>query len=114
MPATGKKKAASSPRKRASRKSRTASSSRSKPVHRWSADVHTESTYPEQGLFTKDATTIAQSLASKETSPKGPASGMRMLNFYINRAGHNLSVARRKELEKAKAILSQIIARTKR
>jgi Protein of unknown function (DUF3175) len=50
-------------------------------------------------------------LASKKVSPKGPGSGMRMLNFYINRAGHNLSASRRAELEKAKALLSKRIAR---
>jgi Protein of unknown function (DUF3175) len=75
------------------------------------ADVHTESTYPAKGLFTKSASTIARSLASKKTSPKGPASGMRMLNYYINRAGENLSASRKAELNQAKTILSDIIAR---
>ena len=75
------------------------------------ASVHTESTFPPQGLFTKDAATIARRLASKKTSPKGPASGMRMLNYYVNRAGRNLSASRKRELEKAKSILSEIIAR---
>jgi len=37
-----------------------------------------------------------------------------MLNFYINRAGHNLSAARKKELQRAKSILSEIIARRKK
>ena len=94
------------------RRSRTAASSgKRQQVNRWSANVHTESTYPEKGLFTKDAATIAKSLASKRTSPKGPVSGMRMLNFYINRAGHNLSASRKKEFERAKSILTEIIAR---
>jgi hypothetical protein len=96
------------------RRSRTASASKRKRVNRWSAGVHTESTYPDKGLFTKDASTIARSLASKKTSPKGPASGMRMLNFYINRAGHNLSASRQKELERAKKMLSEIIGRKKK
>lgn len=39
---------------------------------------------------------------------------MRMLTFYINRAGHNLSDTRRRELEKAKKLLSQRIARQKK
>ena len=95
------------------RRSPTKSHAKRKGVHRWSAKVHTESTYPEKGLFNKDASTIARSLASKKTSPKGPVSGMRMLNFYINRAGHNLSASRKKELEKAKAMLSEIIAKNK-
>ena len=84
-----------------------------KKGRRWVATVHTVSTYPEKGLFTKDAATIARSLASKKTSPKGPASGMRMLNYYINRAGRNLPASRKKELEKAKKILSEIIAKKK-
>jgi len=85
----------------------------SKKSRRWVASVKTVSTYPPAGLFTKSAATIARSLASKEVSPKGPASGMRMLLFYINRAGHNLSAKRRAELEKAKSLLSKRIARDK-
>src|SRR6202789_1364491 len=50
---------------------------------KWSAKVNTESTYPEEGLFNQNAETIAKHLASKKVSPKGPTSGMRMLNFYI-------------------------------
>jgi len=80
---------------------------------RWSAAVKTASTYPPEGLFTKSASTIARALASKKVSPKGTGSGMRMLNFYINRAGHNLSANRRAELEKAKDLLSKRIAREK-
>jgi Protein of unknown function (DUF3175) len=80
---------------------------------RWSAKVDTDSTHPDQGLFNKNASAIAKALASKKVSPKGPASGMRMLNFYINRAGKNLSASRHAELEKAKTHLSEIIARQK-
>lgn len=75
----------------------------------WSASVKTDSTHPPEDLFTKDASTIAQSIASKRVAPKGPASGMRMLNYFINRAGHNLSPTRRKTLERAKALLSKRI-----
>jgi len=82
-------------------------------VKKWVAKVNTESTYPEEHLFTKDAETIAKHLASKKVSPKGPVSGMRMLNYYINRGGKNLSEERHAELEKAKGILSGIIARQK-
>ena len=38
---------------------------------------------------------------------------MRMLNFYINRAGKNLSAKRHKELERAKDLLSEIIRKQK-
>ena len=79
-------------------------------VKKWVAKVQTESTFPEEHLFNQDAETIAKHLASKKVSPKGPASGMRMLNYYINRGGKNLSKERHAELEKAKGILSGIIA----
>ncbi len=75
------------------------------PRRKWSAKVHTESTYPPEGLFKKGAAVIARTLASREVSPKGPGSGMRMLTFYINRAGHNLDAKQRAELEKAKQLL---------
>jgi len=38
---------------------------------------------------------------------------MRMLTFYINRAGRNLSAERKAELEKAKKLLSKSIAEDK-
>ena len=78
-----------------------------KKKRKWSANVKTDSTHPPAGLFNKSAATIARTLASKRVSPKGPGSGMRMLTFYINRAGHNLSAKRRAELNKAKSLLSQ-------
>jgi Protein of unknown function (DUF3175) len=78
---------------------------------RWVANVQTDSTHPPAGLFTKSAATIARSLASTKVSPKGPGSGMRMLTYFINRAGRGLSAARRKELEKAKSLLSERIRR---
>jgi tRNA(adenine34) deaminase len=74
---------------------------------KWVGKVKTVSTYPPEGLFTKDPETIARQLASKKVSPKGPASGMRMLTYFINRSGKGLSDARRAELEKAKELLSK-------
>jgi tRNA(adenine34) deaminase len=74
---------------------------------RWVAKVKTDSTHPPAGLFTKSASTIARTLASKKVSPRGPASGMRMLTYFINRAGRGLCAKRRAELEKAKSLLSE-------
>jgi len=74
---------------------------------KWSARVKTDSTHPPAGLFNKDAATIARTLASKRVSPKGPGSGMRMLTFFINRAGRNLSAKRRATLNRAKSLLSE-------
>jgi tRNA(adenine34) deaminase len=85
-----------------------------KPTKKWVANVKTDSTHPPEGLFTKSAGTIARTLASKKVSPKGPGSGMRMLNYFINRAGRGLEPARRAELEKAKALLSKKIAQKKK
>jgi tRNA(adenine34) deaminase len=68
---------------------------------------------PPEGLFTKDASTIARTLASKKVSPKGPGSGMRMLTYFINRAGRGLSASRRTQLEKAKLLLAEKIEQQK-
>src|SRR6185312_9962618 len=80
---------------------------------KWSANVTSDSTHPREGLFNKDAKTIVRELASKKVSPKGPSSGMRMLTFYINRAGKNLPKSRLKVLENAKKLLHEQIAETK-
>ena len=85
-----------------------------KKGRRWIGGVKTVSTYPPPGLFTKDAATIARTLASKRVSPKGPVSGLRMLLFFTNRAGKGLSAERRAELEKAKRLLSERIHRAGR
>jgi|SRR5579864_940562 len=73
----------------------------------WVREVKTVSTSPPEGLFTKDAATIAKTMASKKVSPKGIGSGIRMIQYFINRAGKGLSAARRRELEKAKQILQE-------
>jgi hypothetical protein len=72
---------------------------------KWVAKVKTVSTFPPKGVFTKKAETIARSLASKKVSPKGIGSGIRMIQYFINRAGKDLPAARKRELEKAKRIL---------
>jgi hypothetical protein len=87
--------------------------SSSSKARKWSASVTTDSTHPPEGLFNKSAAVIARSLASSKVSPKGPGSGMRMLSFYINRAGRNLSAARKAELNKAKKLLSERITKEK-
>ncbi len=65
---------------------------------RWVKHVTTDSTHPPKDLFTQSAPVIARSLASKKVSPKGPGSGMRMLIYFINRAGKGLSASRRRTL----------------
>jgi tRNA(adenine34) deaminase len=67
--------------------------------------VKTVSTFPPEGTFTKDAKTIARVMASKKVNPKGIGSGIRMIQFFINRAGKTLPAKQKRELEKAKQIL---------
>jgi hypothetical protein len=74
---------------------------------RWVSRVKTNSTYPPSRTFTGSAEKIARTMARKDVSPKGPGSGIRLIQYYINRAGRNLPVNRRRELEKARRILSQ-------
>jgi len=80
---------------------------------RWVATVKTDSTHPPAGLFTKDAATIARTLASRKVSPKGAGSGMRMLTYFINRGGRGLSRTRRAELERAKRLLAERVRRAR-
>jgi hypothetical protein len=74
---------------------------------KWSGKVKTVSTFPPKDLYTKDATTIARVMATKKVSSKGLGSAIRMVQFYINRAGKNLTAARKRELERAKHILQE-------
>jgi tRNA(adenine34) deaminase len=74
---------------------------------KWVRGVKTVSTYPPPGLFTRDAQTIARVMASTKVSPRGIGSGIRMIQFFINRAGKNLPAERKSELEKAKRILQE-------
>lgn len=100
------KKAAT--KKSAAKKSapkKTARRSTTPPSRRWSAKVKTDSTKPAPGLFKKSGKAIAEGLAKKSVSPEGPGQAMRMLNFYENRGGHNLSGERIGALEQAKRLL---------
>ena len=80
---------------------------------KWVRKVKTVSTVPPKDIFTKDANTIAKAMASKKVSPKGIGSGIRMVQFFINRAGKNLPAARKRELEKAKKLLQAKAAKEK-
>ena len=68
---------------------------------KWSAKVKTHWSPPE-GLFTKSAETIANAL---DRESDDCAQATERLNFYINRAGKNLSKSDRARLEAAKQIL---------
>ncbi|WP_254062189.1 DUF3175 domain-containing protein [Acidobacterium sp. S8] len=83
------------------------------PKKKWVKTVKTDSTHPPEGLFKKSPETIARTLASKKVSPKGPGSGMRMLTYFINRAGKGLSAADHARLAKAKELLSSRVERAR-
>jgi hypothetical protein len=76
-------------------------------ARRWSGQVKTVSMRSPKGLFTKEAETIARVMGRRNVSPKGTGAGVRMIQFFINRAGRSLSASRRRELEKAKRLLQQ-------
>jgi hypothetical protein len=104
--ATGSKRAGATRHATSSKRPRSASHAKG-ARRRWSHEVKTVSTFPPEGLYTKDAETIARVMATKKVSPKGIGSGIRMVQFFINRAGHTLPASRRRELEKAKRLLQQ-------
>lgn len=85
-------------------------------MSRWSKKVTENSNALdlEKGVFSlKDPKKIAKSLkmsAEQSERRKGTPyqSAMSMLNFYINRAGKNLSAQRRETLEQAKIELKKL------
>ncbi len=91
----------------ATRKKQTGDSHQKGANPRWVGKVKTVSTYPPEGTFSKDAETIARVMVSKKVSPKGIGSGIKMIQYFINRGGKGLTAARKRELEKAKRILQQ-------
>lgn len=86
----------------------------------WSAYVtkHSFALELEPGVFTwGDPKKIARSLkrsALMSARRRGTPlqSAMSMLNFYINRAGKNLSASRRRTLERAKKELRRIFGKS--
>ncbi len=92
--------------KKAAKKS-AAKKSATPPSKRWSAKVTTDSTKPGPGLFKKGAKEIAAGMLKKDVSPDGPGQAMRMLNFYENRGGKNLSGERKQTLERAKKLVHE-------
>lgn len=99
------------PPKTAKKSSKKSSKDKATPARkRWSQHV-TETSNAldlEQGVFSwSDPKRIARSLKrSAESSRRRKGSplqsAMSMLNFYINRAGHNLPAKQKRILEKAK------------
>jgi hypothetical protein len=98
---------------------KAAKTSRLKKSRKWSAEVteHSHALDLEADVFTqKDPKRIASSLKrSAEVSTQRKSdpyrSAMSMLSFYINRAGKNLSAARRRTLESAKDELRKAFGR---
>jgi hypothetical protein len=88
----------------------------------WSASVttHSDALDLQRTVFTwKDPTRIAASLkrsAERSTRRKGTPfqSAMSMLNFYINRAGRELSASQHRVLERAKGELRRQFGRPER
>jgi hypothetical protein len=76
-------------------------------TRKWVRTVKTDSTHPPPGTFSGSAAHIARTMARKDVSPGGIGSGIRMIQYFINRGGKNLSATRRAELERAKRILQR-------
>ena len=76
-------------------------------TRRWVRRVTTDSTHPPGGTFKGSAAQIARTMARKDVSPRGIGSGIRMIQYFLNRGGRNLSATRRAELERAKRILQR-------
>ena len=87
-------------------------------ARKWSSHVTQTSDALDlrQGVFKKAPKAIARSLkSSAEHSRRRKSdpfrSAMSMLNFYINRAGKNLSAAQKRRLQDAKGALRDLFGR---
>lgn len=93
--------------------SRKTSTQRRTTKRKWVRTVTTDSTHPPRGTFSGSAAEIAKTMARRDVSPGGIESGIRMIQYFINRGGRTLSGTRRAELERAKRILQRRAARQK-
>ena len=117
---THRKELAMSPRKTRAPGSAWGSTGAAKQPKRWSKHVNETSDAMdiESDIFKRgSAKSLASSLKrSAEHSKRRKAppfqSAMSMLNFYINRAGKNLSPSRKRVLERAKTELRALYGRT--
>src|SRR5262245_17688395 len=99
--------------------SKTEKKSRSARNRRWSAEVTKHSAaldLEHEGVKARDPRKIARSLkhsAEQSNRRKGTPykSAMSMLNFYINRAGTNLSRKQKRILENARQELRDVFGR---
>jgi hypothetical protein len=90
-----------------------------KHAEKWSAKVteRSDALDLDQNVFEADdprdiAASLKRSAEHSTRRKAGPfQSAMSMLNFYINRAGRNLSAERKKTLEKAKVALRKAFGR---
>ena len=86
---------------------------------KWSAEVteHSDALDLEAGVFKlRSAAAIARSLKrsaerSRRRNSSPYRSAMSMLTFYVNRAGKNLTPARRRRLEAAKVELRTLFGK---
>jgi hypothetical protein len=108
MAQQARRKTAAKTRHKTARKTAHRKTAHRKTGRKWSARVAETSDALDlkDRLFTQKPAAIAQSLKrSAERSHRRKSSpyrsAMSMLTFYINRAGKNLSAARRKKLERA-------------
>jgi hypothetical protein len=118
-----KKKGTTATRKKTStarkKTARTKTAKKAAPKKKWSRRVMqtSDALDLESGVFkSKDPKKIARSLkrsAEKSKRKKGTPfqSAMSMLNFYINRAGKQLTAKEKQPLEKAKPELRKLFGR---
>src|SRR5436305_12513778 len=101
-------------RRPAMAKTATKKTAAKKTNKQWVRNVKTVSTFPPEGIFTKGAETIARTMASKKVSPKGIGSGIKMIQFHINRGRKGLPAKQKREPEKAKHLLQEKAAKQRR
>lgn len=74
----------------------------------WIKRVTTDSTFPPPGTFNRTAKEIATIMVKPDVSPLGIHSGIKMVQYFINRAGYRLPLTRKLELMKAIKLMKRM------
>ncbi len=80
----------------------------------FTGETRKDATFFPPGTMTRSARRIYLVGKDPEYAPGGPASSIRWINYYLNRGGKTIPEERRKEIEKARNMLSKYNAKLKK
>lgn len=80
----------------------------------FTGEIREDATFFPPGTMTRSARHIYEIGKDPKYAPAGPVSSIRWINYYLNRGGKNIPENRKKELEKARLMLSRYNSKLKK